>query len=158
MLRSKLTVVGIKFIQGAADADRTILTTAVEIAEDRNKIVVVVSEDTDVLVLVTALTSSTFEIFFLKPAQPNKAEENNPDLAQEAQHFKEAGLSVEKLVEHGSQLLSAMYGASFKFRKPNILVKFRPSSIQLAETYRYKMYLMAVTKNKKVSIAKILPT
>ncbi|KAL3282438.1 hypothetical protein HHI36_005625 [Cryptolaemus montrouzieri] len=132
---------------------------------------------------VTVLTPSTFKIFFLKPARPNKAEEvysskscntvpvtlfqgtvkffktfeNNPDLGQEEQHFNEAGLQVEKLVEHGSQLLSATYGASLTFKKPNIPDEFKPSSSQLAETYRYRMYLMAVTKNKKGSIAKILP-
>lgn len=152
---------------------------------------------------IAALTPTNSEIFFLKPARPNKAEEvyssrsldhipsvlenilflhaftgcntvsatffqgkikffktfqNNPDLAQEARHFKEVCQSLEKIIEHGSQLLLAMYDASVNFRKPNIPDEFRPSNIQLAETYRYRMYLMAISKNKKVSIGKILPT
>ena len=39
-----------------------------------DRTVVVVSEDTDVLVLVSALTPSNSEIFFIKPARPNKGE------------------------------------------------------------------------------------
>ncbi|KAJ8926145.1 hypothetical protein NQ314_021513, partial [Rhamnusium bicolor] len=58
-----------------ADADRTIVTTALQIAENINKKVVVVTEDTDVLVLVAALTPSDSEVFVLKPARRNKAEE-----------------------------------------------------------------------------------
>ncbi|KAL3265484.1 hypothetical protein HHI36_009688 [Cryptolaemus montrouzieri] len=73
MRQSKLGEVGIKSIQCAADADRNIATTAIEIAEDRNKIVVVLSEDTDVP--STSHFSHSIYLFFLKPARPNKAEE-----------------------------------------------------------------------------------
>ena len=203
MLRNKLAEVEIDSMQCVADADRTIVTKALEIAEDVNKKVVVVTEDTDVLVLVAALTPTNSEVFVLKPARPNKAEElysskslchlpsvwenilflhaftgcdtvsatfyqgkikffnifqNNPDLAMHAQKFKEVGLSIEHIVEHGCQLLLAMYNAPLTFRKPNIPDEFKPSNIQLVETYRYRMYLMAITKNKKVTISKILPT
>ena len=36
--------------------------------------------------------------------------------------------------------------------------EFKPSNIQLVETYRVRMYLMAITKDKKVTNSKILPT
>ena len=36
--------------------------------------------------------------------------------------------------------------------------EFKPINIQLLETYRYRMYLIAITKDKKVTNSKILPT
>ena len=203
MLQNKLTNAGIHSKQCKADADRTIVTTAIEIAKTSDRTVVVVSEDTDVLVLVTALTPSNSEIFFIKPARPNKGEElysskslshipsilenilflhaftgcdtvsatsnqgktkflktfkNSPDLAIHANKFKEIGLTIDEIFQHGSQLILAMYGAAITFRKPNIPDEQKLSTTQLVEGYRYRMYLTAIAKNRKLSIGKILPT
>ena len=74
MLRRKLAETGIKSILCAADADRTIVTTAIDIAKNTVKKVVIVAEDTDILVLTTALTPTNSEIFVLKPSRPNVPE------------------------------------------------------------------------------------
>ena len=75
MLRTKLIESGINSVQCLADADRTIVTTAIELAKDISEKVVIVAEDTDILVLLAALTPSNVERFLLKPARPNKPEE-----------------------------------------------------------------------------------
>ena len=69
MLRRKLMENGIQSTQCAADADRTIVTTAIDIAKNTQKKVVIVAEDTDILVLTTALTPSNLEIYLLKPSR-----------------------------------------------------------------------------------------
>lgn len=66
MLRKKLSDHSIFSCQGEADADTLIVQTAINI-ESKN--VVVVSEDLDVLVLLTALTPNDREIYFRKPAK-----------------------------------------------------------------------------------------
>ena len=45
--------VGIDFVQCAADADRPIVTTAIKLAEDIDKTIIIVAEDTDIIVLLT---------------------------------------------------------------------------------------------------------
>lgn len=52
------------------DADRLIVETAINVAiNSYNKKVVIVSEDVDVMVLLTALTPASKEIFLLKPSR-----------------------------------------------------------------------------------------
>ena len=51
-----------------------------------------------------------------------------------------------------------MYNAQLSFRKPNVPAEFKPNHLQLAETYRYRMYLIAIAKKKKKEIGKILST
>ncbi|CAH1104500.1 unnamed protein product [Psylliodes chrysocephalus] len=74
MLRVKLSTIGIFSDQSAAYADRTIVTTALKESEDLTKKVVIVAEDTDVAVLLTALCPADREIFLRKPARANKPE------------------------------------------------------------------------------------
>ncbi|KAF2901842.1 hypothetical protein ILUMI_04345 [Ignelater luminosus] len=56
-------------------SDRTIVTTTIELAKYVNKKVVVVSEATDIAVLVVALTPSNLELYVLKPSRSMKQEE-----------------------------------------------------------------------------------
>ncbi|KAF2905536.1 hypothetical protein ILUMI_00640 [Ignelater luminosus] len=53
----------------------TIVTTAIELAKDVNKKVVIVSDDTDIAVLVIALTPSNLELYVLKPSRSMKQKE-----------------------------------------------------------------------------------
>lgn len=67
-------------------------------------------------------------------------------------------MSVEDLTEHGFQLILAMYNAPVNFRKPNIPEQYKPSTTQLLESFRVRMYLSAVAKNKKVLLNKMIAT
>lgn len=58
----------------SADADKMIVTSAIEMAKDINKKKVIVAEDTDILVLLTTLISSDIEVYLLEPARQIKAE------------------------------------------------------------------------------------
>ena len=84
--------------------------------------------------------------------------QSNPDLLSHVEKFNEMNLPSDEIIEHGCQLLLAMYGAPLSFRKPKVPPQYKPNTIQLAETYRFRMYLMAVSKIKKIHIGKILPT
>lgn len=203
LLKNKFSEVGIVSRQCDGDADRTIVTTAIELAQNLNRKVVIVAEDTDVLVLLTALTPNNLHIFFLKPGRPNiheavydsrslnnnptvkenilflhaftgcdtvsatlgkgkisylKIFEKNKDLEKHAKMFYTPGLNIEELFEHGVQLLLAMYNAPVVFRKNPVPVPVDQihSPTALAENYRYRMYLLAAGKNKKVVLGKIL--
>lgn len=61
----------IKWIQCGGDADLTIVKTAID--QSRHNKVVIVSEDTDVMVLLTALTPNDNEIIFVKPKKGKSA-------------------------------------------------------------------------------------
>lgn len=67
MLREKLQTAGILTFQCEGDADRTIVSTAISKAETLSKRVVIIAEDTDILVLVTALTPDNLDIYMKKP-------------------------------------------------------------------------------------------
>ena len=66
MLRIKLADNNIFTCQAESDADKLIVDTAINL-ETKN--VVIVSEDIDVLVILTALVNEDREIYFLKPAR-----------------------------------------------------------------------------------------
>ncbi|KAL7307868.1 hypothetical protein TKK_0000187 [Trichogramma kaykai] len=201
LLKNSLAEVGIRSVCCSSDAERTIVKTAIEIASDANRQVVIVSEDIDILVLMTALTPPELEILLLKPAKTKKPEEvyssksinywpsvsehilvlhaltgsettsapfnqgkkkfltnfeKSPQLVKHAAAFQNPDLSVDKLLQHGCHLLLAMYNAPQTYRNTaegddNLIVVN-------TELYRYKMYINAVTSNKKVDLAKIMPT
>ncbi|KAL4710241.1 hypothetical protein ACJJTC_005414, partial [Scirpophaga incertulas] len=66
MLRIKLADNNIFTCQAESDADKLIVDTAINL-ETKN--VVIVSEDIDVLVILTALANESREIYFLKPSR-----------------------------------------------------------------------------------------
>lgn len=68
MLRKKLSNNNIFTCQAESDADRLIVETAINLQSTN---VTVVSEDIDVLVLLTALTPNDREIYFQKPPRGN---------------------------------------------------------------------------------------
>ncbi|KAL7300456.1 hypothetical protein TKK_0006808 [Trichogramma kaykai] len=120
MLKNKLDEEKINHLQCSADADRTIVITAIQLAEDVNKKVVVVSEDRDVLVLITALTPSCDTVSATYGQGKMKffnIFQNNPDLTLHAKQFKNINMTIENIVEHGCQLVLAMYNAPITFRK-----------------------------------------
>lgn len=57
--------------QAEEDADALIINTAIEIAEDPTKIIVIVGQDIDLLVLLNQLNSNNFNIYFHKPGSGN---------------------------------------------------------------------------------------
>lgn len=68
MLRNALESNGIQSVQCEGDADRTIVIKAIEIADDNpSDPVIMVAEDTDIAVLMAALTPNHLKIFMLKP-------------------------------------------------------------------------------------------
>lgn len=75
MLRANLTTAEIVSKQCAADADRTIVTTALQESRDVTKKVVIIAEDIDVAGILTALCPADNEIFLQKPPKDNKLEE-----------------------------------------------------------------------------------
>lgn len=70
MLGRYLSSFNISCCQADSDADRLIVTTAINQGHD----VVIVSEDTDVLVLFTAVVKTNQKIFFSKPSKGQAAE------------------------------------------------------------------------------------
>jgi hypothetical protein len=68
LLEINLREAGVNVLRAAADADTLIVTTAVAIGnERRNGNVVVIGDDTDLLVLIIALASPQRDILLLKP-------------------------------------------------------------------------------------------
>lgn len=65
-MRLKLTDNNIFTCQAESDADKLIVDTAINL---KTKNVVIVSEDIDVLVILTALVDEDREIYFLKPSR-----------------------------------------------------------------------------------------
>ena len=68
LLKKKLSDNNISCMQAKGDADRLIIETALDIQSSN---VAVVSEDIDVLVILTALCPSNKEIYFIKPSKQN---------------------------------------------------------------------------------------
>ena len=68
MLRPKLEEEGYRVKQAHEDADTLIVSTAVDMAK-HNEVVAIVGEDTDLLVLLTALAPPSSNIFLLKPGK-----------------------------------------------------------------------------------------
>lgn len=66
ILRLKLTDNNIFTCQAESDADKLIVDTAINL---KTKNVVIVSEDIDILVILTALVDEDREIYFLKPSR-----------------------------------------------------------------------------------------
>lgn len=72
MLSRKLQEGNILVKQAPGDADVLIITTAIEIAKNETETpVVVVREDVDLIVLLTALTPQNNIIYFFKPGKGN---------------------------------------------------------------------------------------
>ena len=72
--------------------------------------------------------------------------------------FKKPDLDINDLFEHEVQLQLVMYNAPFVFRKNPVPFPVDQilSPAMLLENYRYRMYLSAVTKKKKIILGKIL--
>ena len=66
MLKDCLSESNILFYQAESDTDRLIVITAINDYKDN---VVIVSEDTDVLVLLNALAKEEKEVYFIKPGK-----------------------------------------------------------------------------------------
>ncbi|KAL7296085.1 hypothetical protein TKK_0010636 [Trichogramma kaykai] len=55
--------------------------------------------------------------------------QNNPDLTLHAKQFKDINMTIENIVEHGCQLVLAMYNAPITFRKPTLSDEEKSSNI-----------------------------
>ena len=71
LLHPKLEIAGVRTILSADNADRNIVETAISIystSMNDGRSVIIVGEDTDLVVLMVALIPRDKEIFFLKPS------------------------------------------------------------------------------------------
>ena len=75
LLHQKLENAGVRTILSPGDPDRNIAETAISIysaSMNSGRSVIIVGEDTDLVVLMVALTPRDEEIFFLKPSRGKK--------------------------------------------------------------------------------------
>ncbi|GBL75545.1 hypothetical protein AVEN_154887-1 [Araneus ventricosus] len=74
LLTVKFKAVSISVKQAENDADILIVETTLVISKTRHYSTVIVSEDIDLLVILTAQTPPNFEIFLLKPGKGKKGQ------------------------------------------------------------------------------------
>lgn len=131
MLRKHLADNNIFNCQAEGDADTLIVQTAINIESEN---VVVVAEDIDVLVLLTALTPTNREIYFLKPArgQTSKQVYSNKSLEKTLPISKEHVLFLHAFT--GCDTTSAFYNkGKNNFAK---LIEKRKDLQEAAEVFR----------------------
>lgn len=129
LLRAKLQAAGFTTCQAEEDADQLILTTAIRLATSGTR-VVIVGEDTNLLVLLTQLGSGKDNIYFLE-----RGKGKTPDKIYTSKSFVHDELTPLVSFLHafcGCDTTSCFYG-----RGKNVIVKLVLNDTALQECAEY---------------------
>lgn len=139
---------GIKVIHAEEDADVLIVNTAINLNQEIDKTVAVVGNDTDLLVLLVALTPDTDNIYFYKMAA-SKRSNNTLYSTVENKRFKEYILFAHAFA--GCDTTSAIFGKGKK-----AIIKLLEKNEDLRTTAKEFCNFDVSTKNLEEAAKKII--